>query len=127
VALEATTMNDVSQDHPTEMLMILAIIQPFRLDAVTVALEQVNGLGAMTVSDCLGFGRGSASSDASMDFSPKVRLEIALAGATLAQVVIDTIRRVAHTGRPGDGIILVWPLSNAVHVRTAALDERALS
>lgn len=120
-------MNDAAQDRPTEMLMILAIIQPFRLDAVTVALEQVNGFQAMTVSDCRGFGRGSASPDGSTDFSPKLKLEIAIAGAASAQVVIETIRRVAHTGRPGDGIILMWPLLHAVHVRTADLDERALS
>lgn len=38
--------------------MVMAIIQPFKLDAVTLALESLSGFGGMTVSDCRGFGHG---------------------------------------------------------------------
>ena len=125
--------------------MIMAVIQPHRLDAVTLALEHIPGLGGMTVSDCRGFGRGKlaaeepdSSGDAAgalrrrstdlalVDFTAKVRLEIAVAGAARAHKVVETITRTAHTGRPGDGKVFLWLLDYVVRVRTGEEDADAL-
>lgn len=131
----------------TEMFMVVAFIQPFKLDTVTLALEQIPAFNGMTVSDCRGFGRGklrtevqNAAADAPdvtaqesrpteqglIDFLPKVKLEIAVVGRAQADAVVDTIVRTAHTGRRGDGKILMWPISHAVRVRTFEADTDAL-
>ena len=129
-----------------DLWMIVAIVQPFRLDPVTLALERIDGFGGMTVSDCRGFGRGKirgeradgSTADGSRDgesahaglglsdFTKKVRLDIAASGRALADEVVETIARTAHTGQRGDGKIFVWPLSRAVRVRTFETDAQAL-
>ena len=130
-----------------DLWLVIAIIQPFKLDAVTLALEAIPGFGGMTVSDCRGFGHGKVSdegmgdvaeSDSSrsdtdsasgtevLDFTPKVRLEIAVAGSESADRVVETIGRAAHTGRRGDGKVFALPLSVAVRVRTFDEGARAL-
>lgn len=128
--------------------MVLAIIQPFRLDAVTLALECILGFGGMTVSSCRGFGRekvaddaprGEGKGDASgahprrrgmdlgvTDFTEKVKLEIAVVGRDRAEAVIRTVARAAHTGNRGDGKIFAWPIARAVRVGTFDQDARAL-
>lgn len=118
-----------------DLWMVLAIIQPFKLDAVTLALEAIPRFGGMTVSECRGFGHGKVEREAGdparsqssevVDFTPKTRLEIAAAGRAQADAVIDAIARTAHTGNPGDGKIFAWPLERAIRVRT--LDEGTLA
>ena len=124
----------------TDLWMVLAIIQPFRLDAVTLALEAIPGCGGMTVSECRGFGQGRVAGELSkgedrdgcveaagvVDFTPKLRVDVAVATRARADVVVETIARAAHTGRRGDGKIFLWLLSRAVRVRTMEEDERAL-
>ena len=126
----------MKHEHDGDKLwMVLAIIQPFKLDAVTLGLEALPHFGGMTVSECRGFGHGKVAgepgaiphdqrSDA-VDFTPKIRLEVAVNGQAQTDTVIDTIARIAHTGNPGDGKIFSWPLERAVRVRT--LDEGALA
>ena len=130
-----------------EVWMIEAVIQPFKLDAVTLALEEVAAFRGMTVSDCRGFGQekrgdasvasreGSASgtqerrrrSDEDfIDFTTKLKLEIAVVGRAAADSVVDAIARTAHTGRRGDGKIFAWPLARVVRVRTFEEDVSAL-
>lgn len=126
-----------------DMWVILAIIQPFKLDAVTLALEELPGFGGMTVSECRGFGRGKLAAEGAdeltqsgkpasraaapgaqvVDFTAKVRIEIAVAGREVAERVIETISRAAHTGRRGDGKIFAWPIERAIRIRT--FDERS--
>ena len=127
--------------------MVLAVIQPFKLDAVTLALEGIPGFAGMTVSACRGFGReklvdevpgegNRGESEASakrhgadvdvIDFTEKVKLEIAVAGRDRADVVIETIARTAHTGNRGDGKIFAWPVAREVRVRTFDEDASAL-
>ena len=126
------------------MWLVEAIIQPFKLETVTLALARVPGFGGMTVSDCRGFGRGKL--DAGMaasernaqphrgvdvevelaDFTAKIKIEIAVATRAVADAVVETIMRSAHTGRRGDGKIFVWPIDRAVRVRTFQVDEAAL-
>jgi nitrogen regulatory protein PII len=123
-----------------ELWMIQAIIQPFKLDAVTRALGQLPGFGGMTVGDCRGFGHEwlgleaedrdqprTRSADAELlEFKPKLRLEIAVAGRERADAVAETIARSAHTGRGGDGKIFLWPVTRAIRIRSFGTDESAL-
>lgn len=129
----------------TDMHMVMAVIQPFRLDAVMMALEQLRGFGGMTVSDCRGFGRAGNGGEAQAsrprdprapdpdtgdrgvtDYTTKVRLEAVVNGADFAHSVIETIVRVAHTGRAGDGKVFSWPVAHAVRVRTSETNANAL-
>ena len=127
---------------PNDMWMVEAVIQPFKLEVVMLALARVPGFGGMTVTDCRGFGRGKLAADARVamaesdaarpqdsgliDFTAKVRLEMAVVGRDVADALADVLARTAHTGRPGDGKIFVWPLSRAIRVRTLQTDESAL-
>lgn len=125
-----------------DLWMVQAVIQPFKLDAVTLALEELPGFGGMTVVECRGFGREKPVepkategeresgdrqvSSGLVDFTPKLLVEAAVAGKHHARAVMDAISRAAHTGRRGDGKIFVWPLARAVCVRTFDENERAL-
>ena len=130
-----------------DLWMIEAVIQPFKLDAVTLALEAIPAFRGITVSDCRGFGQeklsgadhvdheesqhpaGEARRRGSVDFidfTTKLKLEIAVVGRQAADTVVDTIARVAHTGRRGDGKIFAWPLARVVRVRTFDDGEGAL-
>lgn len=124
-----------------DIWMILAVIQPFKLDAVTLALEELAAFGGMTVTECRGFGQEKladleedSESPAAhprrrrtdmglVDFTPKVKLEIATLGRLQADAIVETIANAAHTGRRGDGKIFAWPVARAVRVRT--LEEGA--
>lgn len=128
-----------------EFWMIEAMIQPFKLDSVTLALEQLPEFRGMTVSECRGFGPDRLAQDETapanesgtaprrrrsdsdlVDFAPKVKLEIVVAGRVAADVVVSTIARVAHTGRRGDGKIFLWPVTRVVRVQTMQEGEAAL-
>lgn len=130
---------------PEDMWMIEAMIQPFKRESVTLALAAVPGFGGMTVSDCRGFGRGKLAADAMaseagktgdprrgsselglVDFTDKTKIEVVVATREVADAVVDAIAQSAHTGRPGDGKIFVWPISRAVRVRTFQADRNAL-
>lgn len=119
-----------------DLWMIQAVIQPFKLDAVSFALQQVPGFGGMTVSDCRGHGHGkltpdqdadSGAGDAKMkdtgliDYTGKLRVDVAVSGRATADRVVEAIAQGAHTGRRGDGKVFLWPIARAVRVRT--LDE----
>ena len=119
-----------------ELWMVLAIIQPFKLDAVTLALEALPHFGGMTVSECRGFGHGKVEDEADgaarapqsevIDFTTKLRVEIAVRGRAQADTVVGAIARTAHTGNPGDGKIFSWQLERAVRIRTLGEGSFAL-
>ena len=124
-----------------DVWMVEAIIQPFKLDAVILALEELLEFRGVTVSDCRGFGQeklaGAHGADAGstpphrhggdfIDFTTKLKLEIAVVGKPAADRVVDTIVRTAHTGRRGDGKVFVWPLTHVVRVRTFDEGAKAL-
>ena len=115
------------RDASADIWMVMAILQPFRLDAVMLALEAIEGFGGMTVTNCRGFGHekvvkdreGRAQPQASVvDFVDKVKLEVVAASRLNADAIVDAIARTAHTGNRGDGKIFSWPVSRAVRVRT---------
>jgi nitrogen regulatory protein PII len=104
------------------MKMLIAIIKPFRLDAVREALAEA-GVQGMTVTEVRGFGRQKGHTELyrgaeyTVDLLPKIKLEVAL---TPDQVegAIEAIARAAKTGQIGDGKIFVYDLNQTVRIRT---------
>jgi len=112
------------------MNKIEAIIKPFKLDEVKAALTEV-GIQGLTVSEVKGFGRQKGQtelyrgSEYTVDFVPKIKLEIVVADDVVDRVV-KTIQETAKTGKIGDGKIFVWPITRAVRIRTAESGEAAV-
>ena len=112
------------------MKLIIAIIKPFKIEEVKDALAAI-GIEGMTVTEVKGFGRQKGhteiyrGSEYTVDFLPKVKVEIAVADA-LAGKVIDVIVGAAKTGKIGDGKIFVVPLEDVVRIRTDEHGDAAL-
>ncbi|MBI2496766.1 MAG: P-II family nitrogen regulator [Opitutae bacterium] len=104
------------------MKLVIAIIKPFKLDEVKEALTQV-GIEGMTVTEVKGFGRQKGhtevyrGSEYTVDFLPKVKIELAVP-ADLVGPVVAAITRGARTGKIGDGKIFVLPLKDILRIRT---------
>jgi nitrogen regulatory protein P-II 1 len=112
------------QSRPA-MKLIIAIIKPFKLEEVKEALSGI-GIEGMTVTEVKGFGRQKGhteiyrGSEYTVDFLPKVKIEIAV-GDDLAPRTVETIVKSAKTGKIGDGKVFVVPLDEVIRIRT---DER---
>ena len=112
------------------MKKIEAIIKPFKLDDVKEALTAL-GIEGMSVCEVKGFGRQKGhteiyrGSEYTVDFLPKIKLEIVLADHLLTQAV-DAIVKAAKTGKIGDGKIFVTSIENAVRIRTGETGEAAV-
>lgn len=112
------------------MKKIEAIIKPFKLDDVKSALTEI-GVEGMTASEVKGFGRQKGhteiyrGSEYTVDFLPKIKLEIVLADS-LVELAIATIVKAARTGKIGDGKIFVLDLEQAIRVRTGEAGDNAL-
>jgi nitrogen regulatory protein PII len=112
------------------MKLIVAIIKPFKLEEVKAALAAL-GIEGMTVGEVKGFGRQKGhtevyrGSEYAVDFLPKVKLEIAVPAAILAQA-IDAIVASAKTGKIGDGKIFVLALDTVVRIRTSEQGDAAV-
>jgi nitrogen regulatory protein PII len=107
------------------MKKIEAIIKPFKLEEVKDALAEV-GIEGMTVSEVKGFGRQKGhteiyrGSEYTVDFLPKIKLEIVIDDAQL-DAAVAAIVAAAKTGKIGDGKVFVSTIEEAVRIRT---DER---
>jgi nitrogen regulatory protein P-II 2 len=120
----AATVVDCGQDDPrdSDMKMLIAIIKPFRLDAVREALAEA-GVQGMTVTEVRGFGRQKGHTELyrgaeyTVDLLPKIKIEVALAPDTVDKAV-EAIQKAAKTGQIGDGKIFVYDLNQAVRIRT---------
>ena len=112
------------------MKKIEAIIKPFRLEEVKEALASI-GVQGMTVSEVKGFGRQKGhteiyrGSEYTVDFLPKMKIEIVVADANVAPAV-EAIVRAAKTGKIGDGKVFVLPVETAVRIRTDETGEQAV-
>lgn len=112
------------------MKYIIAVIKPFKLEEVKSALTEI-GVEGMTVTEVKGFGRQKGhteiyrGSEYSVDFLPKVRLEIAIADELVTKGV-EAITRAAKTGKIGDGKIFVLPLLESVRIRTEETGDAAV-
>lgn len=104
------------------MKLIKAIIKPFKLEEVKEALTEI-GIEGVTVIEVKGFGRQKGhteiyrGSEYTVDFLPKIMLEIAVSD-DLVQKVVDAIITTSKTGKIGDGKIFILPLDDAIRIRT---------
>src|SRR5215213_7645702 len=109
------------------MKKIEAIIKPFKLEEVKDALGEI-GIEGMTVSEVKGFGRQKGhteiyrGSEYTVDFLPKIKLEIVLADNQLDNAV-GAIIKAAKTGKIGDGKVFVSTIEEAVRIRTEEKGE----
>ena len=112
------------------MKKIEAIIKPFKLEDVKEALSGL-GVEGMTVSEVKGFGRQKGhteiyrGSEYTVDFLPKIKIEVVLADARVIAAV-DAIVKAAKTGKIGDGKVFVSPIENAIRIRTEETGEQAV-
>ena len=112
------------------MKKIEAIIKPFKLEDVKEALAEV-GVEGMTVSEVKGFGRQKGhteiyrGSEYTVDFLPKIKIEIVVADALL-NAAVEAIVKTAKTGKIGDGKVFISPVESAVRIRTDEKDEQAV-
>ena len=119
------------------MDMIVAIIQPSKLDDVKEALVKA-GIQGMTVTGVKGFGRQKGrplpflglydfqGKLFTVDFLPKVRIELVVP-SDMTDLVVDSIVHATQTGNIGDGKVFVLPVSKVVRIRTGERDQTALS
>ena len=112
------------------MKKIEAIIKPFKLEDVKEALSGL-GVEGMTVSEVKGFGRQKGhteiyrGSEYTVDFLPKIKIEVVLADSQVAPAV-EAIVKAAKTGKIGDGKVFVSSIDNAIRIRTEETGEQAV-
>ena len=112
------------------MKMITAIIKPFKLDDVREALSEIGVQGIM-VTEVKGFGRQKGHTELYrgaeyvVDFLPKVKIEAAVSGDIVDQV-IEAITKAANTGKIGDGKIFVSQIEQTIRIRTGETGPEAL-
>ena len=112
------------------MKKIEAIIKPFKLEEVKDALSEI-GIEGMTVSEVKGFGRQKGhteiyrGSEYTVDFLPKIKLEIVVADAQ-KDAAVSAIIKGAKTGKIGDGKVFVSTIEDAIRIRTEENGDSAV-
>ncbi|MBD2313523.1 P-II family nitrogen regulator [Desertifilum sp. FACHB-1129] len=112
------------------MKKIEAIIRPFKLDEVKIALVNA-GIVGMTVSEVRGFGRQKGQteryrgSEYTVEFLQKLKIEIVVDDAQV-DLVVDKIIAAARTGEIGDGKIFVTPVDQIIRIRTGEKNFEAI-
>jgi nitrogen regulatory protein P-II 1 len=110
--------------------LITAIVKPFKLEEVKEAIKAA-GVQGMTVTEVQGFGRQAGHTEVyrgaeyTVDFVPKVRVEVLVAEDDLERV-IDAVVESARTGKIGDGKIWVTDVERVVRIRTGEVDGDAI-
>ena len=109
---------------------IEAIIKPFKLAEVKEALSDL-GIEGMTVTEVKGFGRQKGhteiyrGSEYSVDFVPKIKIEVVLIDS-MVETTIAAVVNAAKTGKIGDGKVFVYPIEDAIRIRTDETAEKAV-
>jgi nitrogen regulatory protein P-II len=109
---------------------IEAIIKPFKLDDVREALTDI-GITGMTVTEVKGFGRQKGHTEVyrgaeyAVDFLPKIKMELVLRDDQVDQAV-DVIIETARSGKIGDGKIFIFPVEEAIRIRTGERSDSAV-
>lgn len=112
------------------MKKVEAIIRPFKLDDVKVALVNA-GIVGMTVTEVRGFGRQKGQveryrgSEFTVEFLQKLKLEVVVNDDKL-DTVVTAIQDAARTGEIGDGKIFISPVETVIRIRTGDRDHTAL-
>src|SRR5204862_5351600 len=116
--------------NKNRMKKIEAIIKPFKLEEVKDALGEI-GIEGMTVTEVKGFGRQKGhteiyrGSEYTVDFLPKIKLEMVLADARV-EGAVAAIVKAAKTGKIGDGKVFVSKVDEAVRIRTEENGDQAV-
>jgi nitrogen regulatory protein PII len=112
------------------MKMLIAVIKPFKLDAVREALADI-GVQGMTVTEVRGFGRQKGHTELyrgaeyTVDLLPKVKIEVAVT-PEMAERATEAILKSAKTGQIGDGKIFIYDLEQTVRIRTGEAGSDAV-
>ncbi len=112
------------------MKKIEAIIKPFRLNEVKQALNDM-GMQGMTVCEVKGYGRQKGhteiyrGSEYNVDFLPKIRIDLVVPDS-LVDSVVAAISKAARTGKIGDGKIFIFPVEDAIRIRTDERGDKAI-
>jgi nitrogen regulatory protein PII len=112
------------------MKKVEAIIRPFKLEDVKIALVNA-GIVGMTVSEVRGFGRQKGQveryrgSEFTVEFLQKLKLEIVVDDDKVDTVVV-AIQDAARTGEIGDGKIFVSTIDSVIRIRTGDRDSGAI-
>jgi nitrogen regulatory protein P-II 2 len=111
------------------MKLITAIIKPFKVDEVRVAVADL-GIQGVTVTEVQGYSRVKRietyrGSQYSVDFQPKAKIELAV-DDSIAEQVMEAVCNVARTGNAGDGKVWVLELEQALRVRTGETGPDAI-
>ena len=112
------------------MKLITAIIKPFKVEEVRSSLDEI-GVSGMTMTEVKGFGRQKGHTELyrgaeyTIDFLPKIKIEIAVKDNLVDQVK-NAIIKSAGSGKIGDGKIFVSPIDEVVRIRTGETNEDAL-
>ena len=112
------------------MKKLEAIIKPFKLEEVREALLEL-GVTSMTISAVKGFGRQKGhteiyrDSEYTVDFLPKLKLEVVLED-DLLEPAVHAVIAAARTGRIGDGKVFVTSIEQVIRIRTEEFGARAL-
>jgi nitrogen regulatory protein P-II 2 len=120
--IEHKTLLVRKAEGKTNMKLVTAIVKPFKLDDVREALSEI-GVQGITVTEVKGFGRQKGHTELYrgaeyvVDFLPKVKIEIAISDE-MVDAVIESVTRVASTGKIGDGKIFVTNLEQVIRIRT---------
>lgn len=113
------------------MKKIEAIIKPFKLDEVKDLAHDL-GIQGMTITEVKGFGRQKGHTELYrgaeyvVDYIPKVKIELVVPDY-MADAAIQGILKIARTGKIGDGKIFVYPIEEAIRIRTGESGEQAIS
>jgi nitrogen regulatory protein P-II 1 len=112
------------------MMLVTAVIKPFKLDAVKDALQAL-GVSGMTISEVRGFGRQRGHTEVyrgaeyKVSFIAKVKVEAVVTDESVSEIV-EAVTAAAKTDKIGDGKIWVVPVDTVVRIRTGEVGAEAL-
>ena len=112
------------------MKLVTAIIKPFKVEEVRASLEKI-GVSGMTMTEVKGFGRQKGHTELyrgaeyTIDFLPKIKLEIAVSD-DMVEPVKESIIEAAASGKIGDGKIFVSSLDEVIRIRTGETGSEAI-
>jgi len=112
------------------MKKIEAIIKPFKLEEVKEALTEL-GIEGMTITEVKGYGRQKGHTEIyrgneyTVEFVPKIKIEVVLADSMVKNVTVAIVSA-AKTGKIGDGKVFIYPIEEAIRIRTDETGEEAI-
>ena len=106
------------------------VTRPEKLEELKAGMHEI-GVQGMTVTQVYGCGLSKGhkevyrGKEVTVTLLPNIKVEIVVCEIPV-QLVVDTAKKICHTGRVGDGKIFIYPIANAVRIRTGEEGERAI-